>query len=317
MRRNAMFQTALEGFCGVLCVLILGAAAMAQQSTMLPGVPVHMVVTVEARRGKQVPVINKEDVMVYQGKDRDQVADWVPFEGDKAALDLYILLDDGSSFSLGSQLDDIRHFIEAQPATTRIGIAYMQNGVAQVVRDLTTDHAAAARALRLPMGSPGINGSPYFSLQDLIKRWPEGSARREVLMATDGVDRFYGPGPDDPYVSSAVEQAQRAGVIVYAIYTPGVGHFGHSYWSTYWGQIYLSQIAAETGGEGYYIGFNGPPVAFAPYLDSVSAHLSHQHLLTFLAKPEKKAGMQRVRLATEVPNADLVGPHNVWVPAGQ
>ena len=317
MKVNAMFRIAFDYCLAALCILTLVVGAMAQQSSMLPGVPVHMVVTVEARRGTQVPTINKDDVMVYQGKDRDQVTDWVPLQGDKAALDLYILLDDGSSFSLGSQLDDIRHFIEAQPATTRIGIAYMQNGVAQVVRDLTNDHAAAARALRLPMGSPGINGSPYFSLQDLIKRWPEGSARREVLMATDGVDRFYGPGSDDPYVSSAVEDAQRAGVIVYAIYTPGVGHLGHSYWSTYWGQIYLSQIAAETGGESYYIGFNGPPVAFAPYLDSVSAHLTNQHLLTFQAKPEKKAGMQRVRLATEVPNADLVGPHSIWVPAGQ
>ena len=317
MKGNEMFRTAFDYCCGVLCIVTLATAAMAQESSVLPGVPVHMVVTVEARHGKQVPVINKEDVMVYQGKDRDQVTDWVPLQGDKAALDLYILLDDGSTFSLGSQLDDIRNFINAQPATTRIGIAYMQNGVAQIVRDLTNDHAAAGRALRLPMGSPGINGSPYFSLEDLIKRWPEGSARREVLMATDGVDRFYGPGPDDPYVSTAVEQAQRAGIVVYAIYTPGVGHFGHSYWSTYWGQIYLSQIAAETGGEGYYIGFTGPPVAFAPYLDSVSAHLTNQHLLTFLAKPEKKAGLQRVRLATEVPNADLVGAHSIWVPAGQ
>lgn len=51
----------------------------------------------------------------------------------------------------------------------------------------------------------------------------------------------------------------RAGVTVSAIYTPGVGHFGHSYWQTYWGQIYLSQLADETGGEAYYIGFSGPP----------------------------------------------------------
>ena len=136
-------------------------------------------------------------------------------------------------------------------------------------------------------------------------------------MATDGAHRYYGNGPDDPYVPEVIEQAQRAGVIVFAIYTPGVGHFGHSYWSAYWGQYYLSQTVEETGGEGYYIGFYGPPVAFVPYLNDLAQRLTRQYLLTFLAKPEKKAGMRRVRLATEVPNAELVAADSVYVPAGQ
>jgi hypothetical protein len=43
--------------------------------------------------------------------------------------------------------------------------------------------------------------------------------------------------------------------------------------------------------------------------------LTRQYLLTFLAKPEKKAGMQPVKLMTEVPNAQLVSPDRVYVPA--
>ena len=47
----------------------------------------------------------------------------------------------------------------------------------------------------------------------------------------DGIDRFWGTvPPDDPYVASVIEQAQRAGILVFAIYTPGEGHYGHSYW---------------------------------------------------------------------------------------
>jgi len=38
-------------------------------------------------------------------------------------------------------------------------------------------------------------------------------------------------------------------------------------------------------------------------------------LLTFLAKPERKAGFQQVKLRTEVPNAELVGADRVYVPA--
>jgi hypothetical protein len=287
-----------------------------QERSSAAGPAVHMVVTVEARHGSDVPVINREDAMVYEGRERDQVVDWVPLKADHAALDLFILVDDGSTTSLGSQLEDLRQCINAQPPTTRIGVAYMQNGVAQIVQDLTSDHALAARSLRLPLGIPGINASPYFSLGDLIKRWPESSIRREVLMVSDGIDRYWGPGPDDPYVPEVIEHAQKAGIIVFAIYTPGVGHLGHNYWSTYWGQIYLSRTAEETGGEGYYIGFYGPPVSFAPYLEDLSKRLNHQYLLTFLAKPEKKSGMQRVRLRTEVPNAELVAADQVYVPAG-
>jgi hypothetical protein len=252
--------------------------------------------------------------MVYEGKERDQVTDWVPAQGEHAALELFILLDDGSNASLGTQLQDLRKFIEAQPPTTLVGIAYMQNGVAKVEQAPTNDHAQAVKALRLPMGMRGANGSPYFSLPDLIKRWPPSKARREVFMVSDGIDLYYGSGDlNDPYVQEAIEAAQRAGILVSAIYSPGVGHFGHSYWQTYWGQLYLSELAEKTGGEGYYIGFNGPPVSFEPYLEDFARRLTNQYLLTFLAKPPKKAGLVPVKLRTEVKNADLISADRVYV----
>ena len=274
-----------------------------------------MIVTVEPHHGTDVPVVNREDVMVYERKDRDTVTEWIPAQGDHAGLELFVLLDDGSNASLGQQLEDLRKFIDGQPASTKIGIAYMQNGIAKIQQNLTSDHAQAAKALRLPMGIRGANGSPYFALSDLIKRWPENSdTRREVLMASDGIDLYYGSGDLlDPYLDEAIENAQRAGILVSAIYTPGEGHFGHSYWQTYWGQLYLAQLADKTGGESYYIGFNGPPVSFAPYLDDLTHRLSHQYLLTFLAKPPKKAGLQQVRLRTEVSNVDLVSADKVYV----
>jgi hypothetical protein len=303
-----------------LTLCMCGTQALsAQASPPANGVAVHTVVTVEAHHhGSEPPVVNREDVMVYEGKDRDRVTDWVPTQGENAALELFILLDDGSNESLGTQLEDLRKFINAQPASTKIGIAYMQNGIARVEQNLTSDHAQAAKALRLPMGIRGVNASPYFSLSDLVKRWPATSARREVFMATDGVDLYYGIGDmQDPYLQEAIEDAQRAGILVSAIYTPSLGHIGHSYWLNYWGQLYLSELAEKTGGEAYYIGFTGAPVAFVPYLDDLSHRLSHQYLLTFLAKPPKKAGLQRIKIKTEVPKVDLVAPEEVYVPAAQ
>ncbi len=294
----------------------LWAQQAATNGTSANGVPVHMVVTVEPRHGSDVPVVNREDVMVYEGKERDAVTEWIPAQGDRAGLELFVLLDDGSDASLGTQLDDIRKFIDAQPASTKIGVAYMQDGIAKIVQNPTIDHAAAAKTLRLPMGMAEINGSPYFSVSDLIKRWPESTARREVLIVSDGIDLYYGSGDvQDPYLAEAIDDAQRAAIVVSAIYTPGAGHLGHSYWQNYWGQLYLAQLTDRTGGEAYGIGFSGPPVSFGPYLKNLERRLSHQYLLTFLAKPPKKAGLQSVKLRTEVPNVDLVSADKVYVTA--
>jgi len=304
----------LANFALALAVSTCGPAGLSAQTTSANGVPAHTVVTVEPHKGSNPPVIKPEDVMVFEGKDRDPVTEWIPAQGDHAALELFILLDDDSNSTLGTQLEDIRNFILAQPASTKIGIAYMQNGIARVQQDLTSDHAQAAKALRLPMGSAGANGSPYFSLSDLVKRWPSSTARREVVMATDGIDRYYGAGDLlDPYLDAAIEDASKAGILVSAIYTPGVGHFGHSYWQTYWGQLYLSKLADKTGGESYDIGFTGAPVAFAPFLDNEARRLNNQYLLAFLAKPPKKSGLQRIKVRSEVPKVDLVAPEEVYV----
>ncbi len=301
----------------VLLLTVLAAIAgvsVAQQSGT--GFAAHLVVTVEPKHGNTVPIINRDEVMVYEGHDRDQVVDWVPAQGDHAALQLFVLIDDSLSTNVGSQLEDIRKFINAQPATTQVGVAYMQNGIARIVQQMTGDHAAAAKSLRLPTGEAGANASPYFALSDLVKKWPSGAPRREVLVVTDGIDRYYGTGDlQDPYLDAAIDDAGKAGIQVSAIYYPGEGHFGHSYWQTYWGQIYLSQLADRTGGEAYYIGMTGAPVAFQPFLEQLGRRLEHQYMLTFIPKPQKKAGWQTVRLSTEIPNVDLVSAGRVYVPA--
>src|SRR5258705_6917862 len=200
----------------VVALALAVPAIAAQQQPPLPGVPVQMVVNGDARHGSDATASNREGVMVYEGHDRDQGTDWVPLEGSKAGLELFILIDDAANTTeLGSQLGDIRKFISAQPATTAIGIGYMRNGTVAIAQNLTSDHAQAAKALRLPLGDPGASASPYFSLVDLIKRWPQAQARREILMLSDGVDRYCGSGAGDPYVDDAIAKAQQAGIIIF------------------------------------------------------------------------------------------------------
>jgi len=290
----------------------LGLLAVDAPQTPPASVPVQMVVTVEARHGAEIPALQHGDVQAYERHERLQVTDLMALKGENAGLELFFLMDDSSNTSLGMQLGDVRKFIEAQPAATAIGVGYMRNGTVDIVQNFTTDHSHAAKGLRLPLSSGGAMASPYLSLSDLIKRWPRTAARREVVMVTSGVDPLGGMGPMNPYMDAAIEDAQRSGVIVYAIYTPAAGHGGHSFYRINWAQNHLAQIAEETGGEAYMLGF-GAPVSFAPYLEEIAGHLANQYRVTFL-KPGEKAGLHDVKFTTEVPNAELVAAKKVFVP---
>ena len=276
-----------------------------------------MVVSVEPKHGHELPLITQQDVMVYQGHDRRPVTGWVPAKGDKAGLALAILIDEGSGFSLGTELNDIRTFIREQAPTTLVAVGYMQNGTVYLAHDFTQDHAAAAKTVRLAQGFFGAEGSPYLSLSDFIKKWHSDPAvpRREVLMISSGIDNVYMGTMDNPYVDAAIQDSQCAGIMVYAIYTPGTGHFGHSYYRTTWGQNYLSMLSEATGGESYYNMGPQAAVSFAPYLKELNDQLPNQFLLTFLAKPEKKAETESVKVTSEIHDVDFVHQDKVCVAA--
>jgi hypothetical protein len=318
MKENRFPRRAL-----VIFTYALTSAFFMEAQTPVSTVPVKMTVTLDVLgEGKRVPTVNIDDVMVKQGKDNLKVTDWVAACEDRAGLDLFILIDDASDSSLGVQLADLRAFINAQPATTAIGIGYMRNAVVQIAQDFTTDHAAAAKALRLPLGSAGAYGSPYLSVIDLMKRWPDTMNRHEVIMVSDGIDRarrnmgFSRLGVISPDVDTASVVAQRTGTMIHTIYSPGVGRLHHNFWEANNGQNGMAKLSDETGGESFFLGLQ-PPVSFAPYLDRMQKVLENQYELTFQAKPGKKAGLQRVTLSTAVAGVELSSADNIWVPAAK
>ncbi len=299
----------------VTAASILATCLYASEIPPGSGVPVSVLVTIQGQKNANPPQVTMDELLVYQNKQPRQVTSLEPLHSANG-VQLWILMDDGSRANLGSQLNDLRQFVLASPATTQIGIGYLRNGMVEKVQDLTTDHQLAAKALRLPTSQPGISASPYTALQELVKKWPATPAAREVLMVTSGIDPIYGPGPEDPYLDSAIHEVQRAGVIVYAIYYPGSGRIGRAGREVFWGQNYLSQLTEETGGEMYWL---GPitPVSLTPYLDDLNARMNGQYLLTFLAKPEGKPGLQRFAVKTELPHVHLTAPSQVFVPGNK
>jgi hypothetical protein len=293
--------------------IVASIGALSARDIPAPASPVSVIVTASGQKGASAPQLTVDDVLVSENKQHMPVTGLEPLRG-QSGLQLWLLIDDGSSTNLGSQLADLKRFVLAQPATTQIGIGYMRNGGVQTVQPLTSDHELAASAMRLPIGMPGISASPYQALGELIHKWPAGSAAREVLMVSSGIDPDYGSGPNNPYLDTAIDQAQRAGIVVYSIYYSGAGLAAHAYRQLFWGQNYLGQLSAETGGELYYLGTENP-VSMAPYLDDLTSRLNSQYLLTFLATPEDKSGFHNVKIRTELPHVNLIGPAKVYVPA--
>ena len=233
---------------------------------------------------------------------------------------MFILIDDAARSSVSSQFGDLREFIYSLPRTTAVGVGYMRNGTVRVAQDLTTDHRQAVNSLRIPLGSPGVYGSPYLSAIDLMKRWPDNSNRREILMITDGIDRLHdwphrrGLDLISPDVGAASTVAQRTGTIIHSIYTRGVGWRGSNYWQVTNGQNAMATLADETGGESFFLGV-GEPVSFRPYLDRLQSSLNNRYRLEFNAVPGKKPGLQNVKLTTEVAGIELDSADSVWVAA--
>ena len=320
---------------GTYCALAWSAQrARSQEKAASSPVQVHLVITdMGLRDDGEVPILRREDVKVKQGKTTRQVAQLIAAQGDNAALQLFILIDDTLNSAVGDNLNDVRDFINAQPPTTVIGVGYMSNTTVSIVQNFTPDHALAAKTVRLPRGNLSSMDSPYLSLISLVKGWPQQKVRREVLMITDGIDRLRGetPSPSQlgprfgpayhsmPTISvdatSASEISQRYNVLVHSIYSPGVGRSGRSSWDLQLGLSGLSKLADETGAECFSLGTSNP-VSFKPYLERLQKHFINQYYLVFLAVSKKNAGLQRVNVSTELPNAELVTADNVWVSAG-
>ena len=304
---NARTRTAI--LLGSLMALTCSATLLAQTPKPAAG-KATITVTAIGKKDAAPPSVSKNDVQVTVNKERKQVAGWE--KGNSLAL--AILIDDALDTSAASQWNDLKEFILAQPANTAIAVAYASNSTAMIAQDFTTDHALAAKALRIPRGELGAGSSPYLAVIDWLKRWPDSGDRRSLLLISSGIDYFRGSafGPFYPDVDTAISRAQRENVNLWSIYSPGFGHRSRSFALSNLGQINLSKMTDETGGETYYLGTSAP-VSFKPYLDELQAHLGNQYLLTFAGDGGSKGKYVRVQLKTELPNVEFSHANNAYI----
>lgn len=300
----------------VLTLLATGAVAVQAQSDPMQTQAVIQVAS-------KAPVVPAASNFTLKVNDRvTPLTSVAPVKADGAQVAL--LIDDGLRVSLGRNLSELRSFIQGLPQGTEVLVGYMRSGGVAIAQGFTTDHAAAANALRLPQGAPGISASPYFCLSDFVKHWPSGREHqvnlqqttrpvpkaRFVLMITNGVDPYNGStslaNQDSPYVKAAITDAQRAGVPVYSIYFSGAGwHGGRGSFS---GQSYLQQVADATGGTSFYQG-SYSPVSLTPYLNQFEKAVSESYVATFAAPGEKN--LVRINVKTKLAKTKVHAPEMV------
>ena len=200
-------------------------------------------------------------------------------------VEVAVLIDDGLRSNFGVQLRDVENFVTSTVGpTTSVGLGYMRNGAAYFPSGFSKDPEVELKAVRLPISASGVDGSPYFCLQELVKHWPTNSgAARVVLMITNGIDRYNGSvsplNQNSPYVDQAITDAQRANVRVYSIYFGPRSVNGEL--GSFSGQGYLSKVGQETGGMLFNQGSLNPP-SISPYFKQFQQALSNTYAATFL-----------------------------------
>jgi hypothetical protein len=217
----------------------------AQQQAASSTVPVTTVVTVLGPSYTAPPALGKEDVVVHTGSRREDVTAWTPAQGQRAPLQLAILIDDGAG--INSQLPDLRHFIQTQSNSTSVGLFYASMGTTQTVAPFSTDHDAVAKKLRITEGRTGVSTSIYLSTIDVMKKLAPMSGRREILLIGDGRDRLRGD-LDSPDVQRVIDTAQKTGIVIHTLYA-SVGRGGFNSIRLGYAQSNLTRVAGETGGK--------------------------------------------------------------------
>ena len=211
----------------VVTVIGLCAPAMFARQAASAGGAVTVTVTATGKGQTQAPPVAANSVVVKEDGKVSKVLSWEPVTGERAGLDLAVLIDDSVSQQASVQLKGIGEFLHTLLPEARVAVAYANFGAANYRQEFTTDHDKAAAAIRIPNAGPDSANGVYDSLGDLIKKWPATQSRKVVVFVSDGIDVTDGAADSDParslVLKKAIESAQRAGIVVYTIYASGAG----------------------------------------------------------------------------------------------
>lgn len=309
----------------VVLLTVYGVSSLAQTEPPSPrptpksevrtvSIPISIFTRQELKEDRLQEYLQLDRLIVKENGDEQQILSIRSIEEAPLALAVLIQDDLGSEFNL--QISEIKKFINALPRGSRVMVAYLRGGSAQIRQRFTTDLEAAANSLRIVTSSSvSAPRNPYDGVIDILDRFdalPAG--RRAILMVSDGLDVSNGISGASPSQSldleRAILRAQRRSVAIFSVYSPSSSNPNENSTLTLFGQGSLQKLSDETGGRAFFQG-SSAPVSFIPFFKDLSLLLTRQFLLTYLSTHMKK-GYYKVQVSSTNPDVKVEHPRGYY-----
>ncbi|HEU5341661.1 VWA domain-containing protein [Edaphobacter sp.] len=242
---------------------------------------VNVAVNVVDQTGAPVGGLGRDDFEIFEDNQPQKIA---VFEKNSATpLEIVLAIDASLSVFGDERLERnaAKHFVNAllRPED-ELDLMDFADTVREIV-PFTSDKRRIERGLgELQHGDEtALYDAVYLAADRLATTRQDNGQRRVMVLITDGVDTAKGTS-----YPRAVEQAQRAGAMVYSIIVvPVEADAGRNTG----GEHALIQMAADTGGKYYYV---EDPRGLEPAFAHVSDDLRTQYMLGYYAPQQTDAG---------------------------
>ncbi|CAN5464706.1 hypothetical protein BH10ACI4_BH10ACI4_21830 [soil metagenome] len=283
-------------------VPVQGPVTTLRVETRLVNLPLNVV----DEKGAPVGGLGRDDFEILEDGKVQKVA---IFEKESAApLSIVLAIDASESVLRNERLekDAAKHFLRSLiRAQDEVDLMDFADTVREIVPFTNNVKRVESGLGQLQHGdATALFDAIYLGSQRLGETKGDASRRRVMVLITDGGDTVKGSR-----YGQALEQAQRAGAMVYSIIiVPVYADAGRNTG----GEHALIQMASDTGGKYYYV---EEPKDLEPAFQKVSEDLRTQYLLGYYAPQRGKDNSFRA-IKIRMKNPDLRGKYELRYRAG-
>lgn len=240
---------------------------------------VNMLFTVTDKRGRFITDLTRDDFEIFEKKKQQRILEFTA-ESD-LPLRLAILIDTSNSIRdrFRFQQEAATAFVDSVVRDRDKAIVVSFDTGAELVADLTNDTNKLENAIRelRPGGGTSLYDAIYFACKEkLMLDQPLYKFRRAMVILSDGEDNESRYSRDQ-----ALEMAQRADVVIYAISTD------NSHMETD-GDKVMKYFADQTGGQSF---FPFQAKDLNQSFENIANELRHQYNLFYRPEPEHDDGL--------------------------
>ncbi len=285
-----------------------------QQRVRTVTIPISIFTKQELKEGQLEEFVQADRLIVHENKDEQRILS-IKSVGD-SPLSIAFLVQEDLTSNFNLQVRDIQQFIRGLPKGTRVMVAYLRGGSAEVRQKFTDDLEKAASSLRIISSNQfAAPRSPYDGVIDTLGRFDAMPAgRRAILLFSDGLDTTSGLNlasiMQSLNLDQAILKAQRKSVAVYSFYHPTALTESSNSMLGLGAQGALDKLSAETGGRSFGHGF-GAPVSFIPFFKDMFMSLNRQFALTYLSTHMDK-NYYKVKVSSTNPEIKIEHPRGYY-----